>query len=81
MYLATERGPQIYGAAQAGGGFSNVSGVGTQAAYNSEDGRFIASTDKNFVELTIPSDLKGLTAAKATQAGQTLANKVLSELH
>jgi hypothetical protein len=83
LYLSTGRGPQIYSATQSGGGFSDVSGVGAQAAYNSEDGRFIARTDKDFVELTLPFNLKGATSDSpdgAKKAGTTLANKILSSI-
>lgn len=83
LYLSTGRGPQIYNATQSGGGFTDVPGVGAQAAYNSEDGRFIARTDKDFVELTLPYNLKGATSdspAGAKKAGTTLANKVLSSI-
>jgi hypothetical protein len=83
LYLSTGRGPQIYNATQSGGGFTDVSGVGAQAAYNSEDGRFIARTDKDFVELTLPFNLKGATSDSpdgAKKAGTTLVNKVLSSI-
>lgn len=83
LHVATDRAQQIYGAVESGGGFSDISGVGTQAAYNSEDGRFIARTDKDFVALSLPTDLKGATSASpagAKKAGTTLAQKVLSEL-
>jgi hypothetical protein len=83
LHVATDRAEQIYDAVETGGGFSDVSGVGTKAAYNSEDGRFIVRTDKDFVELTLPSDLKGATSASpagAKKAGTTLTEKVLSEL-
>jgi len=83
LYLSTGRGPQIYSATQSGGGFTDVSGVGVQAAYNSEDGRFIARTDKDFVELTLPYNLKGAKSDSpngAEKAGTTLANKILSNI-
>ena len=84
LYVATTRGPQIYTATQEGGGFTDVSGVGTQAAYNAEDGRFIVHTDKAFVEITLPFSLKGATSsntAGAEKAGTTLAKQVLSGVH
>jgi hypothetical protein len=83
LYLSTGRGQQIYNATQSGGGFSDVSGVGVQAAYNSEDGRFIVRTDNDFVELTLPFNLKGAKSDSpdgAKKAGTTLANKVLSAI-
>ncbi|HEX3815216.1 MAG TPA: hypothetical protein VHX59_20470 [Mycobacteriales bacterium] len=83
LHVAADRAEQIYDAVETGGGFSDVAGVGTKAAYNSEDGRFIVRTDKDFVELTLPSDLKGATSASpagARKAGTTLTEMVLSEL-
>jgi hypothetical protein len=84
LYVATVRGPQIYSATQEGGGFADVSGVGTQAAYNAEDGRFIVATDKAFVEIMLPVNLKGATSSStsgAERAGVTLAKHVLSGVH
>jgi hypothetical protein len=83
LHVATARGDQIYGAVDSGGGYSDVPGVGTQAAYNAEVGQFIARTDKDFVELTLPFAMKGSTSASpdgAKKAGTALAKKVLSEL-
>lgn len=84
LYVATTRGPQIYSATQEGGGFADVSGVGTQAAYNAEDGRFIVHTDKAFVELMLPFNMKGATSSSTTgaeKAGTTLAKQVLTGVH
>lgn len=83
LYAATSRGPQIYGSVLSGGGFDNVPGVGSKAAYSPEDGRFIVTTDQDFVELILPFNLKGATSDTpngATQAGMALAKKVLSAL-
>ena len=85
LYLdvSADRGPQVYSAAIAGGGFAAVTGVGEQAAYSAKTGRFITQAGPVFVGVTLPTSLTGsslATAADTKTVGETLVTKVLLAL-
>jgi hypothetical protein len=85
LYLdvSTTRGPSIYTATQQSGGFTAVTGVGDQAAYNGEDGRFIVRDHDAFVLITVPVALASSSVAspaEATKVASAMANRVLQAL-
>ncbi|MGI8868040.1 MAG: hypothetical protein ACR2F6_04105 [Mycobacteriales bacterium] len=83
LYLdvSNDRGASLFGQTRSSGAFDAIRGVGDEAAYNPEDGRFAVRDGNDYLLLTLPITLGGstvTTTAQATQVGAAMAKRAVA---